>query len=217
MEQHLPHFWSSIRKKKGWNSIKVSLSRVNWWTDIRFLRWWNMQDIIQSKIKGMGGDNRITNMSNVRTWHIGCKNLIIATVGIMQREFVEISCNMVRGPGVCVLVGVGSTIRSHRSIMWLKAGIVLIALPTSIGSVTNLWADLALGPEGVVGAIGSSTRLVGAVATLRAASTMTSARAGLPKSWNRSWVATPTMRCTHGRHGITLWRLSLEACVLLKA
>jgi hypothetical protein len=56
----------------------------------------------------------------------------------MHREFVEISYNMVRGPGVCVLVGVGSTIRSHRSITWLKAEIVLIAIPASLGSVTNL-------------------------------------------------------------------------------
>jgi cytochrome c biogenesis factor len=102
----------------------------------------------------------------------------MATVGIVHREFAEVSCDVVHSPRVRVPGGVGSTRRSHCSRMGLEAGIILTAIPARLGGVTDLQTDLALRHGGVVGAAGSTTQLVGVVATLRAATTTTSARAG---------------------------------------
>jgi hypothetical protein len=45
---------------------------------------------------------------------------------------------------VRVPIGVGTGRRSHHCSAWLRTSVLMIAVPTYLGGVTNFFADLAL-------------------------------------------------------------------------
>jgi hypothetical protein len=60
-------------------------------------------------------------------------------------QFVEGASDVIHHTGVCVPIGIGTgRRRSHCCGAWLRISVLVIAVPTNLGSVTIFSADLAL-------------------------------------------------------------------------
>jgi hypothetical protein len=104
-----------------------------------------MQNIVKNKISARIENNSFTNMRNSHTFTICGMNLISTDVVVMHGQAIKIARDVVGGATVCVPVVVDADARcSSCSSARLRNIVLLEAMPTVVGSMTDLQADLAL-------------------------------------------------------------------------
>jgi hypothetical protein len=106
-----------------------------------------VQNII--KIKGLGGSrqNSFIDMSNVHTCVICCPDLVIAMVGLMHGELLELTRDVVRCPRVQVPIWVTSRYRCHACQASVRYRLFIVSV-SAIGSrVPDFEANCAAGVE----------------------------------------------------------------------
>jgi hypothetical protein len=102
------------------------------------IRGWNMEDIGEGEGVSGGGNNGSTNMSYVHTWSVSHMNLIVAGVGIVHHEMVEVTGYMISGAWIRVprVIGAGRRRSSSRSLF--RDIVLFKTLPILVGCVPYL-------------------------------------------------------------------------------
>jgi hypothetical protein len=105
----------------------------------------DMENVVENKVAGRGGNNRSTNMRYLHTYPICCMDLIGAGVMLLHGEIVKFTGDVVGGTEISVPIVVAAVGGRHGRRSTLLRGILFIkAVPACGRCVPYLEADLAL-------------------------------------------------------------------------